>query len=529
LTKSAKRDIIILICVSRKNDKKTTKGYNYLYMNLGRIRRALQFKYLLLLLVMALAFYIAFIPHQADPYPVHLDEWIHIASSNQIINQGTLTGLVDPFTGGAPIFNQTVEAGFHVFWGIFHQISGISWNDISRYFPGVIFVITILAVYILANRYGFGLEAAFFTTLIVTTVGVLGPGFLVPVAMGLLFISLSLYLVFSYQTWWSYLFLFIFMLFMISMHSVTALILIIILIPYILLNVVKHFRHSLGIAMALGLPFLIGIVLFPQVFQNLISSIFTLLLNPQLPSPYIQLIMIIPAYGHLPIIFCLLGSAVLVFRGGKKNYGLVLGLLLLLLVLAIFYTFHYGNRFIYHRGLIYAMLLMSIIAGAGLNWLRNNKLTAWLAARPRAGFFTRNTGNILCLVLVGFTLAIAIPARLNTPYYHMIDREDFESFVWIKENVDSSYEKAVLDPWKGAAFTVVSGRYVHGWTKDHPYGPEMEAYAFLQNNCEDTAFLIDNGISIVYTRGECRNPDLVEVRDNIYLLMEDGDTNTPDS
>ena len=498
-------------------------------MNSGRICRVLKWEHLILLLVMALAFYIAFIPHQADPYPVHLDEWIHIASSNQIMNQGTFTGLVDPFTGGVPIFNQSVEAGFHVFWGAFHQISGISWFDISRYFPGIIFVITILAVYILARRHGFGWEAAFFATLIVTTVGILGPGFLVPVAMGLLFVSLSLYLVFNYQTWWSYLLLFIFILFLISMHSVTAIVLIIILIPYILLNVREHFRHSLGIAMALGLPFLIAIGLFPQVFQNLTSSIITRLINPQFPSPFVQLIMIIPAYGHLPIIFCLLGCGVLVFRGGKKNHGLVLGLLVLLLVLAIFYTFHYGDMFIYYRGLVYAMLLLSIVAGAGLNWLRNNKLTVRLAARPGAGFITRNTGNILCLILVGIILAIVIPARLNTPYYHMIDREDFESFVWIKENVDSSYEKAILDPWKGAAFAVVSGRYVYAWTKDRLYGGEIEAYAFLQNDCEDTAFLKDNGISIVYTQGECRNPDLVEVRDNVYLLMEDGSTNTPDS
>ena len=39
---------------------------------------------------------------------------------------------------------------------------------------------------------------------------------------------------------------------------------------------------------------------------------------------------------------------------------------------------------------------------------------------------------------------------------------------------------------------------------------------------ERRAFLRENGISIVYTRGECDNPDLVEAEKNIYLLKEAG-------
>ena len=34
------------------------------------------------------------------------------------------------------------------------------------------------------------------------------------------------------------------------------------------------------------------------------------------------------------------------------------------------------------------------------------------------------TGKVLCLILVGLTLAIGIPARQSQPYYHMIDKQD---------------------------------------------------------------------------------------------------------
>ena len=107
-----------------------TKGILVQYMNPGCIRRIFTWEHLLLLLILALGYYMTLIPHLADPYPVHLDEWVHIASSNQIINQGTVTELVDPFTGGPPIFNQRIEAGYHVFLGIFREVSGVSWFDI---------------------------------------------------------------------------------------------------------------------------------------------------------------------------------------------------------------------------------------------------------------------------------------------------------------------------------------------------------------------------------------------------------------
>ena len=51
-------------------------------MNPGTILRSLKSDYLLLP-IMALAFYMAFIPHQGYPYAVHLDEWLHLAFSKE--------------------------------------------------------------------------------------------------------------------------------------------------------------------------------------------------------------------------------------------------------------------------------------------------------------------------------------------------------------------------------------------------------------------------------------------------------------
>jgi hypothetical protein len=105
---------------------------------------------------------------------------------------------------------------------------------------------------------------------------------------------------------------------------------------------------------------------------------------------------------------------------------------------------------------------------------------------------------------------------------HIIDDADYQAFVWIRDNLDEQYEKAVMDPWKGAAFAAITEKYVYSWISAYPTERDKQARAFLENDCRDTAFLKENGISIVYTRWVCDNPDLVPVRENVYLLETDG-------
>ena len=82
--------------------------------------------YLFLLPILGLAFYIAFIPHQNYPYPLHVDEWVHMANSEALLRAGSTTFNV-PFTGRETLgLSNNLEVGFQLFWGIFQRISGIS-------------------------------------------------------------------------------------------------------------------------------------------------------------------------------------------------------------------------------------------------------------------------------------------------------------------------------------------------------------------------------------------------------------------
>ncbi|MBA7477562.1 hypothetical protein ES707_12973 [subsurface metagenome] len=486
-------------------------------MSWHKTRQLAQSDYLKLAPILVLAFYIAFIPHLNYPYPLHVDEWVHIARTNALMHPGSVN-----YPGSF-----LLEAGFHIFLGTFQNISGISWMTIFRYSPSIIFVITVLTVYIMARREGFGLEAAFFTCLIPTTVGILGPAFLIPMSIGLLFTPLILFLAFNYQNIWSYLIIFLFICFLLAIHAPSAICPIIVLTPYILLNLKGNFKHSLGIGLAFILPFL-GV--FPWIFGLLLPTAKGLLVQ-QPPTDFVQLPRLIKTYGYLPTLFCFLGTFLLVIRGSKKNYGLVLGLLALLLMLVTFFTFHYGVPIMYERGLMFMMLMLSIVAGAGLMELKNFQLPEKVSSWIKVPFITRNVGRVLCLVLVGIILAISIPARLDTPYYHMIDKEDYQAFVWVKENVAENYEKAILDPWKATAFTALTGKNIYTRIHEYPKATDEAAYGFLRDGSVNTAFLRENGISIIYTRVYDRgqnknigygsdNPELEEIAPNIYLLRE---------
>ncbi|MCD6358738.1 MAG: hypothetical protein J7L90_02130 [Dehalococcoidia bacterium] len=490
-------------------------------MNRERAYAVAGSEYLKLGLILGLAFYVAFIPHQNYLYAIHVDEWVHMAYSRALMSSGNVV-FAEPFsTGKVAGLSPGLEAGFHLFWGVFQCISGISWMTIFRYFPGVIFMMTVLSVYVLGRRMGFGWEAALFTCLIPTTVGIMGPAFLVPVSLGLLFIVLSVFLVFYFQTVWSYILLFIFTCFLLATHAPEAVGIVLILFPYFLLNIRGNTRHSAGVAVALLLPFF---AVFPWISHMLLPT-FRSLFSPQAIPTFINWPQVLEVYGYLPAGLCVLGIFLLVRRGENKDYGLALGFLALLVMLMVYIRLHYGVGIMYDRGLMYAMLMMGILAGAGLAWVRKIEfLKLPLMGKVRDSsvphFFIRNGGNLLCAVLVVVTLVLAIPARRSEPYYHMIETEDYDAFAWVRDNVGPDYEEAVLAPWKATAFTAITGKRVYTRIHAYPMEKDYAADNFLTEGCSDSDFLRENGISIVYTAGGCNNPELLEVRDGVYLLEE---------
>ncbi len=476
------------------------------------IRLFLTSDYLKLIIILALAFYLTLMPKLNYPYPLHLDDWDHIAHTNSMLEANSLD-YPDPYSG-EKITNEVMvfEAGYHLFLGLLVKC-GVSWLDIYRYLPSIIFCLLILSVWFLARKEGFGWEAAFFACLMPSTVGILGPVFLVPVALSSLFVILALFIAYNFKSYKSYLLLSFITFILIFIHPQSAVIMLTLLLPYIFINLWREHRRGLKLLIALGVPFLISLPWTYSLIVTVLSELTTYQPTPE----YVQIPYIIKSYGYVPIIFCIIGTFVLWQRGGSREYGLVSGFILLLIMLTIFNIFHYGVEQLYLRGLLYLMLMAGIIAGAGLNKIRKMDFSAALRL-VNSPSFRKIIGAILCIVIICLTLATTIPNRINTPYYHMIDDEDYSAFIWIKNNIDDSYKKAILDPLKAVAFTAITGKYAYSVYQRKPSENSKKAYEFFANDCIDTNFLSKNGITIVYTQNTCANTDLLQVRQFVYLL-----------
>jgi len=60
-------------------------------MSWGTVRKIARSDYVKLVPVLGLAFYTAFIPHLNYPYPIHIDDWVHLALSRAIQSAGRVT------------------------------------------------------------------------------------------------------------------------------------------------------------------------------------------------------------------------------------------------------------------------------------------------------------------------------------------------------------------------------------------------------------------------------------------------------
>jgi hypothetical protein len=368
----------------------------------------------------------------------------------------------------------------------------------------------------MGKRQGFGLESAFFVSLLPTTVGILGPAFLVPVAMGLLFIPLSLFIIHNIENWKGTFVLVIFMFFLLSFHAYTAIAVVVICLPYLLLKVKGNRKSCVRFGLALLLPFLISYPIASQYVHQILTGFY----DPHEISAYVDFPWLVDSLGYITFGTCLVGIFFIGIRPNKRNLGLLFGFFVLLILLIVYYRFHFGITGLYERGLLYALLVANTLAGVGLAAFRKIELYFTYSTRiPR--HIIQYGQIILAGTLIVLVVITVIPQRQSTQYYQMIDEGDYQVFCWIRENYRAQNIKVLIDPWKGTAFTAVTGLKVTRRIIMAPTETDYEIYEFLDNECQDTTFLVDNGVSLVYTRQDCSNPDLVRIYDNVYVVRND--------
>ena len=398
---------------------------------------------------------------------------------------------------------------------------------IFRYLPSAVFALTALSAYVFASRRGFGLEAAFFACLVPTTVRFLGPAFAVPVALGLFFVPLILFLV---SHFWSSRLLPLLLLpllsFLFIAHAPTALFVSGIVAVYGLFGTLRRAlsrRSVRGRALVhLATVFLVvGLSSLPFVAYN------DWLVGSAAVEPIPQELLTAPGsmierLGYIPYPLFVLGLVLLARSGRRIDRALLVTTVLVAAYAFVYYEFGLGNGAIYSRSILYLSLLLLLIAALATAWLRT-QLGALLSPRMAAGGSLVAAGLVLATAMLP-SVAVNVDARYEETFYHRIGETQYDDFVWIRDNLCSGYERALTDPKFGRPFAAVSGRYAFAAipATSAPVRPQRldDARLELKEGVPDADWLRENGVNIVYTTGRVESPELVKVHDRVYVLPE---------
>lgn len=449
---------------------------------------------------------INYFPHFEYPYLLHVDEWYHVAEA-KLIAQGSP---IDWYSGNS--FHFGMERAWHISLAILYSIFHLNvyqWSILPSIFHGI----AIITVYFFVSRLydrTHALISSLLVGLMANNVTMGGPVFLIPVNISFILIPLGLLFGFnlvSLKKYYNYIILFCITTFTLYAHPPTAIVLLIVLTMYSFFNLVSNDKDSKNNGIFLLITLISSVLVslpnyIPQINELGLASInhnFWIYLKA---VPFI--------YGLIPTFFFVIGFYFKSKTKEKETWVLLLTCLILLFNIFLFSLLNINYVMPYQRTFLPLFLLMSIIASAG-----------YLKIFDYKKYFKKYTFAIFIIVLL-FTCTFAVKNNIDTEYYHLIDEQDYDSFIWIKENTASDIV-VLADPWKARALAPVAERIVYTVM---PFGPVEEqmksvfkANDFFADNCSNTSFLIKNDINIVYTRGNCNNSLLIKVYDNTYRFI----------
>jgi hypothetical protein len=485
---------------------------------------------LLLLALLCFSFLMALLPHLHNNYylPFHVDEWIHWSYTRAILEQAT-PSFINPYTGTGTI--TTPQIGFHLITASLHWLTGTNLLTLFVFLPAFLGILLSITAFLIGNRSPrpFGLEAAFLVAFIPTTVRYLGPSFYVPSTLGLLLLVFLLWLI-QQKTILSII-LYPFLIFGIFLvHPVLALAAIGILFVHTLFLILeKQYRHALLTAGLTVLPMLL-VVLFTSIFTSrwnwIIETFLQSASGQQYPFDF-NLPSILVSFTDLGLLtwgVLLIGVYISFIKGTSLLKTLSISTIAFIIVIGLYDKLGYGFPSIYERLFLALFLLVTLLAGFGLAELRRSLVD--LKQRDHLRTITQKIRHIdllIPLTLGIIILLIALPTHLSTPYYQMITEQDYQTFTWISENIDTyrdanhSYSRAAVDPFKASPFSAVTGLFIISSSMNPVYRydlvPPMET--FLREKCVNTSFLGTYKLSVIY--GDADNANLTKIYEKVYL------------
>lgn len=373
------------------------------------------------------------------PFPLHGDEWTHLAQGIYIIEERTLPK-VNPYVGWK---HHDLEPGFNVLIAQFFILTGLDPLFNYQFLPMIFMIIYTLIIYVFVSRVSnnkyIGLLSIPFFFALKNNINILGVWFFVPLTLGIFFIFSYLYLFISKQ----YVLSMIIFLTSIFTYPLAGVIILITTICYMVVEHAMHIKqrkwhyikqmkwHYLIIIciiiafvfLAANVPWLHEKIIFREGWTKGFEKIYT----------------IFEIYGIIGTIFAIIGA----FIALHKRYNKVLLILpaIFLLNVVFFMIFKFTYLIPYQRSVFYLILsLVPLSAIALFHFL----YIVWQSTKSRKLAIVLISTIIIAVLVFPFHDYYTIK-DVRFKIYHFVTQNDYDALKWIEQNY--GIKDRIIVPW----------------------------------------------------------------------------------
>ncbi|MFH0860565.1 MAG: hypothetical protein V1921_05145 [Candidatus Altiarchaeota archaeon] len=483
---------------------------------------------LIFLLILVLTFSTVYSVHKNYRFPLHADEWQHLALSIQIMEEEGLSSL-NPYDLSLHV---DTEPGFHILVSEILMITGVEPVTYYRFLPAIFACISNIMLFAfvwkLTKNRGIGFLSMIFFSTLKSNVNILGPVFLVPLTASIPLIYLFFLTVHQALAWksmrrvytlisvWIALFL---------IHPISAAFTAFVCFIYAL----TEYKRTMDLMRKLSVFIVIPVAVFVVFIRSLeehwgggITYIFVDHIVYEYGWGKTEILYALhDFYGYTPLLLALLG---LIVEARRKEPLVPLWSLYAALNI---YAYGFLEATViapFQRMLYYAMLGLTVLSGIGLyrllDYVRTSLQRITLEARLR-GYVTQIaiTLTLAAVFYVSFSTYFDFPTRAKL--YQVIEEDEYSAIRWIGDNYGGD-NIVLADTWTSIAVYPITRNRVVGFVSAHIESDGDDfADEFFKSDCINMASMIEReGISLVITKERISCPGIELVYGNKTLVYE---------
>lgn len=438
------------------------------------------------------------------PYPIHVDEWTHLAYADALLRQGGLPH-PEPIHGLGEVGFRP-ELGFRVLVAEFHTATGLPWETMGLAAAGGLFAAFVVMMYFAGRAMGAGPTVGIMALGTPTTLRFLGPGLLAPVSAGLVLMAALLAAVLTPRLRDSVagtVAIGLLLVGILLVHPPTA------MIAAPLAGGIAAYTaiRTRGLRPSITWAAVAACAIIPAVwFAVLPGGVRSELLTEagrNIASGQGQVAEYAYRAGYARIaVFAVGVFAILLWRPRMPYLAAPAAVAALLGVIKLQEAGILGASNFYDRSWLYLDIGIAITAGVGLTVafarLRESGRFRGRAISGKA--FSKFEG----VALAGLVLAVGLNAwyvQGAEPRYRLVDTQAVRDYRWIRANLADVPGLTLIDPSSAVAYPSLAGRPVYAseaLPRPSPRERIDRAWNLLETTAPDVRDLRREGIGIVY-------------------------------